>query len=360
MTDVPQGDGWWQASDGQWYPPEQHPDHREPAAPIPTPTPTPTRTSSAGLFDSIPRSAVASGDSDETEYIGASESPVVSSPGWFSRWGKWAVLAAALVAILGIAGVMLSSGGGDDPDTEVASATTIRSDPETSTTTSSPQTTTTTTTSTTTTPASATTAPATITVPGAPTESISRSGTGDAELDFEIPNADSYVATLTHSGNGPFIVDVVDRDGEDAQRLVNETGPYLGQSPVNFLVGEQFSAVEVTADGPWTLEMEPLLRWASRSGASAGVDAGAIYAGTGDRLFAFVLDGVRAARFACPACNADVVVDAYGSDQYSLVTHAGAFDGEVVVPADTLVVRVQAMNTDGRGADWTWEVVDAP
>lgn len=26
MSDVPQGDGWWQASDGRWYAPELHPD----------------------------------------------------------------------------------------------------------------------------------------------------------------------------------------------------------------------------------------------------------------------------------------------------------------------------------------------
>lgn len=25
MSDVQQGPGWWQASDGRWYPPEQHP-----------------------------------------------------------------------------------------------------------------------------------------------------------------------------------------------------------------------------------------------------------------------------------------------------------------------------------------------
>lgn len=25
MSDVPQGAGWWQASDGRWYPPEQQP-----------------------------------------------------------------------------------------------------------------------------------------------------------------------------------------------------------------------------------------------------------------------------------------------------------------------------------------------
>jgi hypothetical protein len=27
MTDGPQGDGWWQASDLKWYPPEQRPDY---------------------------------------------------------------------------------------------------------------------------------------------------------------------------------------------------------------------------------------------------------------------------------------------------------------------------------------------
>jgi len=33
MSDGTQGEGWWQASDGQWYPPEQHPGAQAPAAP---------------------------------------------------------------------------------------------------------------------------------------------------------------------------------------------------------------------------------------------------------------------------------------------------------------------------------------
>ena len=33
MSDTSQGEGWWQASDGKWYPPEQHPDVRQPAGP---------------------------------------------------------------------------------------------------------------------------------------------------------------------------------------------------------------------------------------------------------------------------------------------------------------------------------------
>jgi len=34
MSDISQGAGWWQASDGKWYPPEQHPNYR-PAPPPP-------------------------------------------------------------------------------------------------------------------------------------------------------------------------------------------------------------------------------------------------------------------------------------------------------------------------------------
>jgi hypothetical protein len=32
MSDVSQGDGWWQASDGKWYPPEQQPAAQAPSA----------------------------------------------------------------------------------------------------------------------------------------------------------------------------------------------------------------------------------------------------------------------------------------------------------------------------------------
>ena len=50
MSDVSNGPGWWQASDGKWYPPEQQPNY-EATAPPPTPTPAPSPArSSAGAF----------------------------------------------------------------------------------------------------------------------------------------------------------------------------------------------------------------------------------------------------------------------------------------------------------------------
>ncbi|MHB8264224.1 MAG: hypothetical protein ACYDGY_10875 [Acidimicrobiales bacterium] len=39
MSDVSQGAGWWQASDGKWYPPERHPNYQPSAPPPPAGSP---------------------------------------------------------------------------------------------------------------------------------------------------------------------------------------------------------------------------------------------------------------------------------------------------------------------------------
>jgi hypothetical protein len=44
MSDATQGPGWWQAADGKWYPPEQHPDFQTgppPTEAIPAVVPPP-------------------------------------------------------------------------------------------------------------------------------------------------------------------------------------------------------------------------------------------------------------------------------------------------------------------------------
>ncbi|MGH3969773.1 MAG: sensor domain-containing protein [Mycobacterium sp.] len=47
MSEGPQGDGWWQASDHKWYPPERHPDYVAPLPPPPPPAPEPAAQQSA-------------------------------------------------------------------------------------------------------------------------------------------------------------------------------------------------------------------------------------------------------------------------------------------------------------------------
>jgi hypothetical protein len=49
MSDVSNGPGWWQASDGKWYPPESQPSSEAPAPP-PSAAAPPRPASSAGSF----------------------------------------------------------------------------------------------------------------------------------------------------------------------------------------------------------------------------------------------------------------------------------------------------------------------
>ncbi len=254
--------------------------------------------------------------------------------------------------LLGL-GITRIGGGGDgdsgDEVTEVASATTLRDVPDST----AVVTTTTTSTSTTT---STTSVPTTL----RPQVSISLSGTGDAVEVLDAPNADAYIATMGYSGDGNFLVTVSDPAGDGEEVLANHTGDYRGQSPVNFLVGDQFSILEVKANGPWAVELEPLLRWASRTEVSAGIEPGDSFSSGGDRLFTFVPEGIRTVTFSCGDCSDAVIVDAYGAGQERLVSETGPYQGEFVVPADTLVIHVQAQNGAGTGGNWTWEVSEAP
>ena len=78
-------------------------------------------------------------------------------------------------------------------------------------------------------------------------------------------------ATFSHKGQSNFAVKVYTTSGSE-DLLVNVIGSYKGSRPV---VGEDDRVVyfEVTADGPWTINIEPL-------GETAGAEQG--IAGTGD------------------------------------------------------------------------------
>lgn len=67
MSNAPQGPGWWQASDGNWYPPEQHPSYApppptapsappgyQPAGQAPSPPPGPQSWSAPAAYPQYP------------------------------------------------------------------------------------------------------------------------------------------------------------------------------------------------------------------------------------------------------------------------------------------------------------------
>jgi hypothetical protein len=92
-----------------------------------------------------------------------------------------------------------------------------------------------------------------------PGRGVEVDGHGTTQTDEITPQYDGGlnvgidVVTLSHDGHSTFIVTAV--QGGQSENLTSAIGPYSGQRP---LVVEGPVAFQVTADGNWTLQLQPL------------------------------------------------------------------------------------------------------
>lgn len=63
---------------------------------------------------------------------------------------------------------------------------------------------------------------------------------------------------FSHSGSGNFSVVSYTADGDRIDLLVNEIGNYSGRRPINLFDGDEVAFIEVSADGSWTIELQPI------------------------------------------------------------------------------------------------------
>lgn len=123
MASSPEGPGWWQASDGQWYPPESHPNYQPPAAPPTQPVPQYQAPATPPPYGQPPAPPAygqqpAYGQPPQVpppgapQYLGAPETPPSKGK------GKGLLIAAVIVVALLIAGVVavVATSGSDDDD----------------------------------------------------------------------------------------------------------------------------------------------------------------------------------------------------------------------------------------------------
>ncbi len=116
MTDAPQGPGWWQASDGRFYPPEQHP-NANPTQPVP---PVP----SAPTGPAAPQQAWVAPPQSQPSVWGQAS----AQQGGGNRSNNTAIwviagFVALVVLIIGVA-IGAAASGDDKPDTQAAAAST--------------------------------------------------------------------------------------------------------------------------------------------------------------------------------------------------------------------------------------------
>jgi len=112
-----------------------------------------------------------------------------------------------------------------------------------------------------------------------PGRGVEVDGHGTAQTDDITPQYDGGlnigidVVTLSHDGHSSFIVTAVQDQANQTEILTSAIGPYNGQRP---LVVEGPVSFQVTADGNWTLKVQPL-----GSGATPN------FSGSGDAVSAY-------------------------------------------------------------------------
>ncbi|WP_162940154.1 hypothetical protein [Gryllotalpicola protaetiae] len=107
------------------------------------------------------------------------------------------------------------------------------------------------------------------------------SGSGDVVV--ELPDgADAGILIARHQGDGDFAMTIIDADGESSgEQVVNTTGEYHGTTVWGLRTAPEASktaAIQITADGDWSLIVAPL---------SAAIPMSASVSGDGDAVFLY-------------------------------------------------------------------------
>lgn len=173
-------------------------------------------------------------------------------------------------------------------------------------------------------------------------EAENHSGSGDDLITLPA-GATGGVVTTTYDGGGHFAVKVLDATNTSTgDLLVNTVGSYSGATAWGITSLGEGVTLEVTADGPWNISVEPF----SAAPALTGNDAG-----TGDAVFLY--EGAAGKLAATHAGEGHFAVTEENDELFSmglLINEIGSYSGTVPLGAGPSIVTVTA---DG---DWTLEI----
>lgn len=246
---------------------------------------------------------------------------------WYQRWWVWVLIAfGALTVVAGIAGSSedaVDEAAGTATTTIIAQETTTTEDSDTATTTEATSTTTTES------PTTTTTLPEVL---------AEGEGSGDDVVEIDIPG-DAAIVELTHSGSSNFAVWSLGANFDQIDLLVNEIGDYSGVRPIQFLVGEEVSGLEITAGGDWAYTIKPLVYAPS---------ATCRFTGIGDSVVLVTnFQGSGGTATLTNTGDGNFAIWAYGDDRDLLVNEIGPYEGTIRVPSGLFIWDIAAVG------EWT-------
>lgn len=174
-------------------------------------------------------------------------------------------------------------------------------------------------------------------------ETLEYSGVGDSvvEVDF---HDDARIASLSHDGTSNFTVRTLTSGGDNSDMLANVIGAYQGRVLYNAGEREETAALEISADGPWEITLEPL------STAVSWEEGEDEFAGAGDEVVQLdrTPEGITALSMTHDGTSNFAIWGYTRTGRDLLVNEIGAYEGQVSLTAGTLLLAVTA---DG---NWTF------
>lgn len=179
--------------------------------------------------------------------------------------------------------------------------------------------------------------------PTPPPEPIELSGTGDSVVDIDKWSGPAVVRISGNASQRHFAVISYDAQGNRLDLLVNTTNPYEGVRPLDFFQNQHTSRFEISATGPWQIEVLSLLEGAPV------VDIPGPAEGSGDSVI--LLDAqADIATITGNAAGSHFAIIGYGpSGRNLMVNTTDPYEGSVQVVPGVFILDITAVG------DWVIE-----
>lgn len=169
-------------------------------------------------------------------------------------------------------------------------------------------------------------------------QAVKLNGKGDDVVTVTPPDSWVYRCVMTHAGKGNFVV--YPTINGDKTLAINEIGKYSGQFPMVFGSTDP-ATVEITANGKWTLSMEPLLLNGKMEQEGKGMYVSDVF--NTDKAHIFSIKHTGKANFIVRFCSMN------GEDL--LVNEIGNYEGKKLVEMEAGSVGYWVIIADG-----TWSI----
>lgn len=159
-------------------------------------------------------------------------------------------------------------------------------------------------------------------------------GSGDSVVDVNKWYGAALLSAV-YNGGSNFIVENYDANGNRIDLLINTIGHYKGVRPLDFRVSESTARFQVTASGPWELQILPLEN-------ITRVIIPGTYQGNGDDVIA--LNGGIPDLLEVDASHAysNFIIYSYSTSADLLVNEIAPYSGTVILPSNTIILEIIA------------------